>query len=260
MASRKGWSREELLVAFGLYCRTPFGRLHSRNPDIINYSQRMGRTPSALAMKLTNIASLDPAVIARGRTGLSGASLADRAMWEEMQTNWESFALESEEAITQYTQRDDGCDASGCSGDDVTDYTGLDKEIMTKARIRQSFFRLSVLSSYGYRCCITGLATPELLVASHIVPWRLDPANRLNPRNGLSLSALHDKAFDLGIITINEDMTIRVSHAQNRQRDRFFEVALIRYENKPIAMPEKFAPAREFLAYHREKIFQGQLV
>ncbi|MXX40146.1 MAG: HNH endonuclease, partial [Gemmatimonadetes bacterium] len=91
-----------------------------------------------------------------------------------------------------------------------------DRIVQTKTRIGQNFFRKAVLSAYNYRCCITGLSIPKLLVASHIVPWHIDSANRLNPRNGLALSVLHDKAFDLGMITINEDMTVRVSKKEFR--------------------------------------------
>ncbi len=90
------WTREQLLVAFKLYCQLPFGKLHSRNPEIIRYSKLIGRTPSALAMKLTNIASLDPVITSSGRRGLTGASITDKKMWEEMQNNWEVFAEESE--------------------------------------------------------------------------------------------------------------------------------------------------------------------
>ena len=74
------WTRDQLLVAFALYCRLPFGRLHARNPDIIEFANAIGRTPGALAMKLTNIASLDPAITSTGRRGLKGASTADRAI------------------------------------------------------------------------------------------------------------------------------------------------------------------------------------
>ena len=81
MAIRIGWTRQQLLVAFNLYCRMPFGKMHSRNPEIVKYAELMGRTPSALAMKLTNIASLDPAITSTGRRGLEGASAADKAMW-----------------------------------------------------------------------------------------------------------------------------------------------------------------------------------
>jgi hypothetical protein len=101
MATRSGWQREQLLVAFHLYCRMPFGKMHRSNPDIIRYAALIGRTPSALAMKLTNIASLDPAITSTGRKGLEGASSADRAMWEEMQADWDKFAVATQQTINQ---------------------------------------------------------------------------------------------------------------------------------------------------------------
>lgn len=259
MPTRTGWTRQQLLVAFNLYCQMPFGKMHSKNPDIIKYAKLIGRTPSALAMKLTNIASLDPAITSTGRKGLEGASAADRAMWEEMQADWGHFAAEAQKTI----------DALGISaglgvdtGDVLTtngdiDYTGSNKAVSTTVRVGQDFFRRAVLSAYDYRCCITGLAVPRLLVASHIVPWRVDAKNRLNPRNGLCLSMLHDKAFDVGIITIAEDMTVRISRKFAKNADSFFKAALLAYDGKPIALPEKFRPQSEFLAYHRN-IFLSQ--
>ena len=130
-----------------------------------------------------------------------------------------------------------------------------DREGLTTARVGQTFFRAAVLSAYSERCCITGLAIPRLLVASHIVPWSHDRTNRVNPRNGLLLSALHDRAFDAGLITINDDMTVRVSPAC--ADNGFFSTAIYAYDGKPIRRPEKFAPERDFLAYHRDNIFQS---
>jgi predicted restriction endonuclease len=255
MGRNKGWTRHELLIAFALYCQIPFGKLHSRNPVIIKYAEPIGRTPSALAMKLTNIASLDPTIINTGRRGLSGASFTDRKMWDEMQNDWENFALESEFALTS-SRKGDQPIARESDLLDRESYFGADKEAISKTRIGQQFFRRAVLSAYNYQCCITGLAIPELLVASHIVPWHTDVKNRLNPRNGLALSMLHDKAFDIGIITINNDMTMRISSAKDWKNDPFYNVAFKRYENKPIVLPEKFSPHLEFLSYHREHIFQ----
>lgn len=257
MTSRKSWTRQELLIAFGLYCQMPFGKLHSRNSDIIKFAEYIGRTPSALAMKLTNIASLDPAITETGRKGLPGASSADREMWEEMQSDWETFALSAENALAKIEQCKDNLTMIEAKGMEEESHVGLEKEITINARIGQGFFRRSVLSAYNYKCCITGLAVPNLLIASHIVPWKSDPMNRLNPRNGLSLSMLHDKAFDLGIITINDDMTMRVSNMQVSESDLFFQTALKSYENKPITLPEKLAPHKKFLSYHRDHIFQG---
>ena len=87
MGVRTGWTRQQLLVAFKLYCELPFGKLHFRNPEIVKFAALIGRTPSALAMKLTNIASLDPAITSTGRKGLKGAAAADRAMWAEMENH-----------------------------------------------------------------------------------------------------------------------------------------------------------------------------
>ncbi len=249
-ADRKKWTRQQLLVAFYLYCKTPFGKLHSRNPEIIEFAEKIGRTPSALAMKLSNIASLDPAITSTGRKGLKSASKADREMWDEMENDWENFVLESERTI-------EGLITNKTYSRDIEsfDYTGKDKLIQTTARVGQSFFRTAVLSAYNSKCCITGLSETRLLVASHIVPWRHDESNRLNPRNGLLLSMLHDKAFDLGIITINDDMTVHVSK-KYLAKDKYFNSSISHYDGKMINLPEKFQPDVDFLAYHRDNIFE----
>ena len=75
---RNRWNREQLKLAYYLYCQLPFGRLHNRNPEIIELAKLIGRTPSAVAMKLVNFASLDPIITGSGRKGLSAASELDR--------------------------------------------------------------------------------------------------------------------------------------------------------------------------------------
>lgn len=253
-----GWSRDQLLVAFYLYCQMPFGKMHYRNPEIVRFSELIGRTPSALAMKLTNIASLDPAITGSGRKGLEGASATDRTMWKEMQSDWEGFAVETQHAVKQFTS---GKEPQAPLDDEIapseSDYTGTNQIVTSTARVGQAFFRRAVLSAYQYRCCITGTAIPQLLVASHIVPWSADATNRLNPRNGLCLSALHDKAFDMGIICIADNLTLLVSRKLMKVNDYFFATALLAYEGKPISLPQKFSPNPEFLVYHRENIFEA---
>lgn len=256
MATRSGWQREQLLVAFHLYCRMPFGKLHRSNPDIIRYASLIGRTPSALAMKLTNIASLDPAITSTGRKGLEGASSADRAMWEEMQSDWDKFAVATQQTIDRIEGYPlDAQDNEDVPVGDAQSHEGAEKLSLTKTRIGQSFFCNAVLSAYDYRCCISGLAVPQLLVASHIVPWRNDFKNRLNPRNGLCLSALHDKAFDLGLITVADDFTLQVSPKLKRLDDAFLSSSILKYEGQRLRTPEKFLPHREFLTFHRDTIF-----
>jgi len=161
--------------------------MHSRNPEIIKYAELIGRTPSALAMKLTNIASLDPAITSTGRKGLQGASAADKMMWEEMQADWEQFVIKSQQAVSAFgaTAEFEATISDTSIPDEIIDYTGSNKTAQTTIRFGQDFFRRSVLGAYNFQCCITGLAVPKLLVASHIVPWRVDAANRLNPKNSL---------------------------------------------------------------------------
>ena len=252
--SRSGWTRQQLLVAFALYSRMPFGRLHAKNPEIVRIANAIDRTPSALAMKLVNIASLDPEITGTGRSGLKNASTNDRAMWDEMQDNWDRFAVASDRAT-----RDFEAIAEPLGGEVPVDDSGFpvgeDRVMHTTARIGQDFFRAAVLSAYSGQCCISGLSMPKLLVASHIVPWRIDSFNRANPRNGLLLSALHDKAFDIGLITIEENMTVRVSRKHAVRNDRFFSHSIELYDGQPIRRPEKFRPDKEFLAYHREHVF-----
>ncbi len=248
------WTRQQLLVAFWLYCQMPFGKMHSRNPQIIKFAALLGRTPSALAMKLTNIASLDPQVTATGRSGLAGASNLDRNVWKEMQSDWNAFEHISGQAVEEIL--------NGGSSNEIslvleeTDYTGENRIVQSTARRGQNFFRNAVLTAYDFKCCISGLSVQELLVASHIVPWAADPSNRKNPANGLALSVLHDKAFDLGLITVRDDFTVRVSDKGSSDSDFFYLSAVKSYEGKQITKPEKFLPLSDFLAFHREHVFE----
>jgi hypothetical protein len=256
MSKRIGWSRKQLIIAFKLYCEIPFGKMHSRNPEIIRYAQVIGRTPSALAMKLTNIASLDPAIRSTGRAGLTGVSQADREMWNEMTSDWNRFAEEiasTERAIAIGPILDDFQEQSS---DVSASYVGKTRSALIEARLGQSFFRSAVLSSYEYKCCISGIAIPELLVASHIVPWRTDAENRLNPRNGLCLSTIHDRAFDLGLITISDDFRLILSKQLRMIKSNSYLCHTFHdYADNAISLPEKFSPDPEFLRFHREKIF-----
>jgi predicted restriction endonuclease len=247
----KKWTRQELIVAFNLYCQLPFGKLHARNPLIVRVAERLERTPSALAMKMLNFASLDPTIIESGRHGLGNASNADRAVWEEFHQDWEKLALESQ----LFFKDNKVLRTKDLSEVKLPDYLGETKQATVEVRLKQSFFRQAVLSSYQGRCCMTGLDDPRLLIASHIVPWRQDKANRLNPSNGLCLSALHDRAFDQGLLTVMPDFTIRVSKSLYRSKTSFCELALLSLEGKRIYLPEKFSPAPELLRFHNQEIF-----
>ena len=255
MAESKPWVRQQLLVAFDLYFRLRFGQFDHRNSTVIYFANLIGRTPSALAMKLSNLASLDPVITASGRSGLTGASTADRAMWLEMKTDWLAFSEQMNAAVSTLGEPLQEV-TPDVREEPLVSYQGMTKEVITKVRIGQSYFRSAVLSAYNNRCCISGLAMPKLLIASHIVPWSEDPQNRLNPTNGLALSALHDKAFDLGLLTIDESYRVVVSSKIDHTNDYFFDSSIKSFHGKSIFLPDKFSPQAEFLAMHRETIFE----
>src|SRR5690606_10015846 len=131
------------------------------------------------------------------------------------------------------------------------------REQLIRVRVNQSFFRRSVLAAYNNTCCITGIRQPEVLIAGHIRPWGIDEKNRMNPQNGVAMNALHDRAFETGLITISPDFRIRVSSILKGQsklqtvREYFLE-----YENKPIILPTKFIPDTDFLEYHNKERFK----
>ncbi|MFZ1827256.1 MAG: HNH endonuclease [Candidatus Competibacteraceae bacterium] len=267
-AIRKLWNRTELLLAMNLYCHIPFGRQHSRAPEVIELAKVLKRTPSSVAMKLNNFTSLDPEERVRGIKGLPGASRLDQKIWDEFHANWEEMAAESEllwKKIVENQSIPLSLERSVNLIDDKEFFkeiiklpTGPTESIRTqKVRLAQGFFRRTVLAAYLGKCCISGIPIPELLIASHIVPWALFPEQRTNPCNGLCLSRLHDAAFDAGLITFDENYRLILSQKlKNHFPNESLQLNFSFYEGKPFHMPEKFFPDIKLLSHHREYIFQ----
>ncbi|BCU76552.1 HNH endonuclease [Luteolibacter sp. LG18] len=263
MASGKRWTRDELLVALNLYHKLTFGQMDARTPVIIALAQKLGRTPGSVAMKLCNLASLDPALKLRGIKGLAGASDLDRSMWQEFHENLNEAAPASEEAMRKLigARETDTMEVVPGKGfqvrkrplDEVTEKTAL-----VKQRRGQDYFRNSVVNNFGGRCGVTQLAIRELLIASHILPWGTHPSERLNVRNGLCLSRLHDAAFDQGLIAFDEELRmvlspkLKAALSQRTVAENFGA-----YERVPLILPADSAlPETAFLAEHRAKIFR----
>jgi putative restriction endonuclease len=247
----RDWTREELIVAFNLYCKIPFGRIHIRNPLVIELARAIGRTPSAVSWKLANFARLDPALQKRNIAGAAHGAKAEVEVWNEFSSDWERLAFESERLLAQITGR-----VSELEEEVKAFPEGKTREAMIRTRVNQGFFRAAVLAAYGSSCCVTGCSVPELLNASHIVPWAVDVKNRTNPRNGLCLNALHDRAFDCGLLTVMPNLRVKISpKAKQKSSDVGTRELLLRYEDAPISLPRHFAPEPEFLTYHNEHVF-----
>lgn len=248
---RRDWTREELIVAFNLYCKIPFGRIHIRNPQIIELARAIGRTPSAVSWKLANFARLDPFLRKRNIAGARHGAKAEAEIWGEFSDNWEKLTFESQRLLAQMT----GIETEP-SVDAETFPEGRTRESVIRTRVNQSFFRSAVLAAYGSRCCITGLTIPQLLTASHIVPWSADVKNRTNPHNGLCLNAIHDKAFDCGLLTVTPDLRVKISpKVKANSGDTAINDFLFRFEHTSISRPRRFAPDIDFLKYHNEQVF-----
>lgn len=258
------WSRAEVLAALHLYLQLPFGQLHRNQPRIVQLASWLGRTPSSVAMKLVNIASLDPVIMASGRVGLKKASQLDRDVWAEVRASWSGVMDEAASAYERFAAQ---VGLSALDADhiapaelavvpgDLEMPEGTERQAVVKLRVNQVRFRRWVLVSYGGRCCITGLQEPKLLIASHIVPWAESPAHRLNPRNGLCLSPLYDRAFDQGLITITPgSLQVRVGRRlREAVGDTYVQQALVALDGLPIRSPDRLKPDDELLAWHQSR-------
>lgn len=247
---KTNWTREETIVAFNVYCKIPFKNSSKSHPEVIKYANIIGRSPSALNMKIGNLGRFDPELRKRGITGLVNGSKLEEVIWNEFHDNWDNLAYESEKIIAEFQGR------SVTSKLKIEVFPeGVDLIRSVKSRVNQSFFRSSVLASYNSTCCITGLKIPELLIASHIIPWK-ENKERTNPQNGLCLNSLYDKAYDRGLISIDTDYNINISKylldCEKQEKTAYFS----HLQKKQISLPDKFFPKKEFLEQHFLK-FKG---
>jgi putative restriction endonuclease len=253
---RRNWTREETILAFDLYCRVPFGKIHNTNQDIMELAKLIGRTPSAVAMKMCNLANYDPKLRERGIVGLVNGSKLESTVWEEFQNDWEAVAFESKSILANIKHED----ISTIVNIDMKDIPlGEERDRVVKQRVGQYFFRLAVLNAYENCCCITGISVNLLLIASHIKPWKSSDmkTERTNPCNGLCLNALHDKAFDQGLITIDKKHKIIVSEKlKNEKIDNATKDWITRFEGEKIILPHRFLPEKQFIEYHNDVVFK----
>jgi putative restriction endonuclease len=261
------WTRDQLLIVLNLYHKIPFGLFDKSQKVIVDLAAAMKRTPGSVAMKLSNFASLDPALQLRGIKGLSGASKLDREMWTEFHANLAELVPLSQEkfdslfldATTGTTEVIPGKGIlprptvpTGPTG--PTEITS-----MAKRRLGQHYFREMVLNNYASRCALTGLPIRELLIASHILPWSSHESERLNVRNGIALNRLHDAAFDQGLIGFDDDLQMILStRLRESLPQRMVFESFEAYEAQALSVPEDgFAPDPGFVKEHRVRFGLG---
>jgi hypothetical protein len=248
-ARGRAWSDDERTVVLAFYIRTPFSRIDTRHPEVALIAQKLMRTPSSVAMKALNFASLDPQLRASGRTGLAGASEADRRFWERSAHAWTDTAVRAGELERQME--------IGPRDDEVWSSAETERWSTQRQRTAQSFFRRAVLTAYGGSCAISGLSVTSLLTASHIIPWSVGESRRADPCNGIALNALYDRAFDRGLISFDIRLKVLLSpRLREIGQGEFFEQAFLGVEAVQLRMPDRFAPDPLALEYHRDAVFQ----
>lgn len=243
------WTREEHIIAFHLYNRIEFGKIHIRNPDVIELAALLGRRVGSASRKLANFARLDPVLQARDIQGLPHGAKGEEEVWDEFRERPEQLVLESTRLLAERL----GYKLEQVAEVDESELPppGLERDALVKLRVNQSFFRNRVLSAYSFRCCVTGLANRALLTASHIVPWAADRKNRLNPRNGLCLNPLHDRAFDRHLMWIDPDLKVRFSPELQQAEAMGHAIGwLLSFEGRHLIVPQHFRPDPELLSQH----------
>ncbi|MFC5682069.1 HNH endonuclease [Flavobacterium sp. MAHUQ-51] len=256
MAAKNLWTKEELILAFNLYLKIEFGKTHKGNPQVIELANLLGRTPSSIAMRLGNFASVDPYHLQRGIGGLQNGSNQVQPIWDEFFNNQEELIFLSEKILAEKENSTIENKYQNLLFD-LKDLKGETVKREIKTRVNQSVFRQIVLANYNNKCAITGIDIPELLLASHIIPWSKNEEHRLNPENGICLSALYDKAFDKGILGINKNYTVILSTNLKKKKDTaFFKSYFAPIDNQKITTAVKYFPRVEFLEFHLDTIFE----
>jgi len=240
------WTRDELILAFNLYLKLPFGKMHSRTPEVIHLANIIGRTPDSVAIRLTNFAHIDPYHQQRGVKGMSGGRKQVEPIWNEFINDKDKLVFESEKILAEKENMTIETKFSEILYD-TKDLKGENKIREVKTRINQYFFRQVVIANYSGKCAITGIDIPDLLVASHIIPWSKNEEERLNPENGICFCALYDKAFDKGYIAITEKYEILISAAlKKKENEDYYSKYFSRLSGTKLSLPKKYHPKKRF--------------
>jgi putative restriction endonuclease len=250
------WTREEMILTFNLYLKLPFGKMHVRAPEIIELANLMGRSVNSVTLRLVNFASCNPYHQQRDVKGMVGGLKQCQPIWDEFANNRDALLFESERILAEKEHQTIEAKFNE-SLFDIKDLKGETKIREIKTRVNQSVFRQIILANYNKQCAITGIDIPDLLFASHIIPWGADEQERLNPENGICLSALYDKAFDKGLIGFNANCKVILSATlqKNKSKDYFVKF-FAPIEKVKLQMTQKYLPKREFLEWHLDCVFE----
>lgn len=252
------WTEEQITVVLYEYCRRPFGQFSGKKSFIMELGKLLHRTPGAIVRKVGNLAHFDPQMKARGVGGLEHTGKLDSVVWNRYFGHWDRLAYDAEQLIANFKEKElETSLEESLSINLISLPQGKERKQEIKRRINQDFFRKTVLSSYNYKCCITGINNPALIQASHIVSWSEDEENRTNPQNGLCLNVLFHKAYDENLLGISPDYEVFISDQFFGERLKEVDSETMNYfkgfNRQKLILPRRFSPDRDMLALHFEK-------
>jgi len=249
MGERNSYTEEQVILIIDLYTRTPTSQVKDSNPDIIALcdffnAHGYNSVVSGIRNKMENLKSVDPEYVSEGRVGRTKIRKGFKDLWlSELDNGFSDLDARVELAIEKIRHH-------------LPD--GGQQIITWKHRVGQAAYRERVLAAFDNSCCISGISTPELIQACHIKPFKVCEREGLNEqkmdvRNGLCMSLLHHKAFDRGLIGIDEEHRVMISPCWEdlAEDDSFFRP----FEGKRIKETPRTIIGEEYLEYHRENIF-----
>lgn len=241
-----------MVLALSLYFQLPFGRLNKSTREVEELAALIGRTNNSVALRLVNYAACDPYILSTGRHGMASGSKVCKPYWDEFSGNREALFMEAQNIKARLLQQpiEQTLQISN------QELQGIDRLALVRQRVNQNAFRTMVLNNYENRCAITGISIPDFLVASHIIPWAENEAERLNPENGICLSSLYDKAFDRGFISFDEHNRVMLAPKLKAYKNKpYFAEHFGIIEHKELTLPIEYHPNPQFLEWHRDCVF-----
>jgi putative restriction endonuclease len=248
----KNWTKGETMMAFALYKLLQTSEHDAKNDDVIRLARSLSRTPAAVALKIQNIAAHDPDGKHRG---LVHGSKYDESIWGDYFKNPDGFLNKCLDVMSMRINGHPSESFESLDSEAQSTPVGRDLPLEATQRYGQSALRNVLLKNYHARCCLTGIDIKELLVVSHIKPWSVsEPTEKVSASNALLLNAFHDRAFDKGLITINQQLKVVVW--DELEHSKLNDKWLYSYEGKRISVPEAGVPDREYVTYHNKNIFK----
>lgn len=212
----------------------------------------VGRPYPSAHLKVQNFKSEDPRYTAKGRVGMPHGGA-------EVKRSWRRFAEGGEARVEEYLAKiydravEKEPERMQCRGYLAP---GIDREVKGKARVGQQELRNRALFLTGYRCCVTGNSMPELIIASHIKPWRAStPEEKTDIHNVLCLDRDLDGLFDAHRMTVTADLEVKYDPCLPKEiGEELFEANFARFDRlREDCISKANEPGEIYLALHNRE-------